>query len=635
MNLIKIQNMKKIIISLFLFVATIHTFAQTPMSFSYQTVIIDQEGLAISSEELILEVSILEDSDNGTVVFSETHTTTTSPQGIIHLQIGAMNSGIGNIADLDWYNQSYFLKISLNSIVLSVDKINTKPYSVFANEAQTVSQLDYTQLTGTPDFTNWDQDATDDFDADYNSLSNLPALYDFDGEYTSLLGELPTTITVDQSNTLDLFSLSSPFSLTGAQPEIAINLTKISFPGYGTTATSAIEGQAVWIESEGDMFHNGPVGINTTNIPKMQNAGLMVNGAVLFENTTIFETTAGLMFYDQTMGDGSICFYDELGVKQIVETGVIDPGANYHFGNSIIEYNDVATPKNLIVGDNAQVGYPLNGNSMAFVENIIRLKFHDTSNSASFPSNDWSIDINDTEFGGDNYFAITDINANNTAFKVMAAAPSYSIFVGETQVALGHESPTEKLEVDGVVTATAFIGSASQLTDIDASGSGLVDNLGSTTLNADNNMDNVGDIIFNTKGIDKMTIKNDGKVGIGTDAPTAELEVLGHAKFNNIEALFSTSGTLVMDAVDEAITTNFQTVDITGKSVIYLTASISGLYVQLSSIDYLQGQEVIFINKGTNAVIIYNNSGSAVLNQYDSVTIVYAGGFYQTASTVN
>lgn len=635
MNLIKIQNMKKIIISLFLLVATIPTFAQTPMSFSYQTVIIDQEGLAISSEELILEVSILEDSDNGTVVFSETHTTTTSPQGIIHLQIGAMNSGIGNIADLDWYNQSYFLKISLNSIVLSVDKINTKPYSVFANEAQTVSQLDYTQLTGTPDFTNWDQDVTDDFDADYNSLSNLPALYDFDGEYSSLLGELPTTITLDQSNTLDLLSLSSPFSLTATQPEIAINLTKISFPGYGTTATSAIEGQAAWIESEGDMFHNGHVGINTTNIPKMQNAGLMVNGAVLFENTTITETTAGLMFYDQTTGDGAICFYDEMGVKQIVETGVLDLGANYHFGNSILEYNDVATPKNLIVGDNAEVGYPLNGNSMAFVENIIRLKFHDTSNSAAFPSNDWSIDINDTEFGGDNYFAITDINANSTSFKVMAAAPSYSIFVGETQVALGHESPTEKLEVDGTVTATAFIGSASQLTNIDLMGSGLVDNSGSTTLNADNNNDNVGDIIFNTKGIDKMTIKNDGKVGIGTDAPTAELEVLGHAKFNSIEALVSTSGTVVLDAVDETLTGGFSPLDVTGKSVIYLTASSSITVYQITDTDYLQGKELVLINKSNYPITINSNSGSTVLNLYDSVTLVNAGGFYQTASAVN
>ena len=73
----------------------------------------------------------------------------------------------------------------------------------------------------------------------------------------------------------------------------------------------------------------------------------------------------------------------------------------------------------------------VNGESFGFdtlrlKENNLRIKFQDTSNSASFPSNDWQITANDSTNGGANKFSIDDIDGGRTPFTIEASAPSHS-----------------------------------------------------------------------------------------------------------------------------------------------------------------------------------------------------------------
>jgi hypothetical protein len=51
-----------------------------------------------------------------------------------------------------------------------------------------------------------------------------------------------------------------------------------------------------------------------------------------------------------------------------------------------------------------------------------RLYFDDTSTTAGFPRNDWQIVINDTTSGGGNYFAVGDITGGKTPFRIEAGA---------------------------------------------------------------------------------------------------------------------------------------------------------------------------------------------------------------------
>jgi len=82
-------------------------------------------------------------------------------------------------------------------------------------------------------------------------------------------------------------------------------------------------------------------------------------------------------------------------------------------------------------------------------ENNLRLHFDDTSNSGSFPANDWRITINDDANGGDNYFGIDDATAGTRPVKVEAGAGNNAVVVSSNagNVGLGTDSPVVELQV--------------------------------------------------------------------------------------------------------------------------------------------------------------------------------------------
>lgn len=97
----------------------------------------------------------------------------------------------------------------------------------------------------------------------------------------------------------------------------------------------------------------------------------------------------------------------------------------------------------------------VNGESFGFdtlrlKENNLRIKFQDTSNSASFPSNDWQITVNDSNNGGANKFAIDDVTAGYAPFVVMAGAGANSLVINNNRVGFGTSTPLVELHsVDG------------------------------------------------------------------------------------------------------------------------------------------------------------------------------------------
>ena len=60
-------------------------FAQSPQSFSYQTVIRDLNYNVLSNQTIVLRLSILEDDPQGETVYQEKHVITTSQIGLVNL----------------------------------------------------------------------------------------------------------------------------------------------------------------------------------------------------------------------------------------------------------------------------------------------------------------------------------------------------------------------------------------------------------------------------------------------------------------------------------------------------------------------------------------------------------------------
>lgn len=91
-----------------------------------------------------------------------------------------------------------------------------------------------------------------------------------------------------------------------------------------------------------------------------------------------------------------------------------------------------------------------------------------------------------------------------------------------SKVGIGNSTPSEKLDVTGNIKATSFYGDGSNLTGITTSGSS---NTADVILNADSDTNASGGILFQTAGNTRMSIANDGAIGIGNTSPTSKLSI--------------------------------------------------------------------------------------------------------------
>ena len=111
----------------------------------------------------------------------------------------------------------------------------------------------------------------------------------------------------------------------------------------------------------------------------------------------------------------------------------------------------------LIVQGSQCVGLDcVNGESFGFdvvrlKENNLRLLFDDTSNSASFPRNDWQLTANDTANGGLEKFSIDDVTGGLTPLTIEAGAGNHSLYVDDSgRIGLGTSTPAVEVHsVDG------------------------------------------------------------------------------------------------------------------------------------------------------------------------------------------
>ena len=185
----------------------------------------------------------------------------------------------------------------------------------------------------------------------------------------------------------------------------------------------------------------------------------------------------------------------------------------------------------LIVGGSICAGLDcVNGESFGFdtlrlKENNLRIKFQDTSTSASFPSSDWQLTANDSSNGGANKFSIDDISGGRTPFTIEATAPSNSLYVDDggrvgfgtsTPVASLHaangNTPTLRLEQDG------SSGFTQQTWD-------LAGNEANFFIRDITNGNRLPFRIQPAAPSNSLYIASDGDVGMGTSSPGGDIHI--------------------------------------------------------------------------------------------------------------
>ncbi len=127
---------------------------------------------------------------------------------------------------------------------------------------------------------------------------------------------------------------------------------------------------------------------------------------------------------------------------------------------------DVVVQGSECIGGDCPTAPSFGFDTLRFVENNLRIHFDDSSDTASFPGNDWRITINDKSNGGLNKFSIDDVTSGRTPFTIEAGALANSLYIEtphdngarigfgtNTPVTLLHalngNTPTIRLEQDG------------------------------------------------------------------------------------------------------------------------------------------------------------------------------------------
>ncbi|WGW06053.1 hypothetical protein [Tropicibacter oceani] len=105
----------------------------------------------------------------------------------------------------------------------------------------------------------------------------------------------------------------------------------------------------------------------------------------------------------------------------------------------------------LCVGFDCATSESYGSDTIRLKENNLRIHFDDTSAAASFPNQDWRIEINSNVNGGGEYFRVVDATASRNIFTLEAAAPSSSLVVDNGgRVGFGTDNPAVELHtVDG------------------------------------------------------------------------------------------------------------------------------------------------------------------------------------------
>jgi len=213
----------------------------------------------------------------------------------------------------------------------------------------------------------------------------------------------------------------------------------------------------------------------------------------------------------------------------------------------VVTAADQVIPDDLIVQGSECVGLDcVNNESFGFdtirlKENNTRIHFDDTSSSAGFPANDWTIIANDSASGGSSKFSIEDRTGSKVPFTITAGASTNSIFVDSTgRVGLRTSTPVLDLHIATSNTPAIRLeqnnsgGFTAQTWDIGANEANFFvrDVTGGSKLSLR---------IRPGAPTSSVDISADGDVGIGTGSPDEKLHVFSSEDANDGVEMENTS----------------------------------------------------------------------------------------------
>ena len=197
--------------------------------------------------------------------------------------------------------------------------------------------------------------------------------------------------------------------------------------------------------------------------------------------------------------------------------------------------DDVIVQGSLCAGLDCVNGESFGSDTIRLKENNLRIHFQDTSNSASFPTNDWRLVANDSTNGGSNYLAIEDSDAGRQPFRVDAGASANALRIESGgNIGFGTANPAVQLHaVDGNTPTLRLEQDGSN---------GFTPQTWDIASNEANffvrDVTNGSRLSFKIKPgapENSLFVAADGDIGLGTASPDGALHTLGTALIENTD----------------------------------------------------------------------------------------------------
>ena len=136
--------MKKLFTFMVAVFLTATLWAQSPNKMSYQAVIRNSSDQFVTNQTVGMQISILQGSASGTVVYTETQTPTTNSNGLVSLEIGTGTTS-DDFSSINWANGPYFIETEtdpaggISYTITGISQLLSVPYALHAKTAETVT----------------------------------------------------------------------------------------------------------------------------------------------------------------------------------------------------------------------------------------------------------------------------------------------------------------------------------------------------------------------------------------------------------------------------------------------------------------------------------------------------------------
>ena len=149
-----LETMKRIFTIAAALIMTANVFAQAPEKMSYQAVVRDAGDALVTSQVVGMQLSIVQDSASGTVVYVETQTPTSNLNGLVSVEIGSGTVVSGTFNSIDWSKGPYFIKTETDPTggtmytITGTSELMSVPYALHANTADSIvgGKIDSTDI---------------------------------------------------------------------------------------------------------------------------------------------------------------------------------------------------------------------------------------------------------------------------------------------------------------------------------------------------------------------------------------------------------------------------------------------------------------------------------------------------------